>query len=303
MMAKRSITGLISSLLFAITLSTGCRANELAAGPKSSVEDELDVTINKLENFNYLTQEQILGLRAFHVMKYPQLLGKSYKPNNVVFGQIIDNKPWWGMRGAFLFGSGDRSIEGDSEESRFLVNPYLLVAPSPWSAEIWDLDKLPEEELNKADFPYCWFPCSLKYQPKNLTVSAFYEVSDFDRSIDKLNQFLTAKDKSSLPIRTFGLVCYNARDFGYNYIYVPIDQSKNIKNPNDPRSPIAIEHFIHSGNSCGYPGGCNNMSPAMPAIDNFQVTNLPATVKVLLWKQKPHSAQSPPDMTVFIELK
>src|SRR5690554_2691102 len=114
MMARRNSLISFLTLLLAVFTGTACRANNLAVGQQAKVNNEFEVPISKLENFNYLTREQILGLRKFNVMKCPQLLSDAYEPSNTVFAQIVDNKPWWGMRGAFLFGSGERSIEGDS---------------------------------------------------------------------------------------------------------------------------------------------------------------------------------------------
>lgn len=297
-------------LLAATLLSASCRANELAVGDQGIAggatpvaADQVDVPINPVENYNFLSKEQILALRQQQVAKFPQLVAGQYKPSDRVFLPIEDNKPWWGMRGSFVYGSGQRSIEGEAEESRFLSNPFLLVAASPSSAEIWDMELLPEAELNNADFPYCWLPKSLIYHPKAQLVEATYDVSSFDKKIDVRRDWLTENDRRLLPIRSFGLIGYNARDFGYEYIYVPIDQSTNITNPKEPGQPVDIGQFIHCGGSSGYPGGCNNMSPERPPIDQFNISKLPAQVKVLLWKSRPASKQAKPDMTVVLHLE
>lgn len=321
------LTGGLSSLLLLAVglLSASCHANELAVGGKlvgstggttvsstsntigsqNSVagSDGIDVPINPVENYNFLSKEKILELRTQHVAKHPELVNGQYKPSDNVFMLIENNKPWWGMRGIFVNGCGDKSIEGEAEESRFLSNPFLLVAASPWTAEIWDTNVLPKTEPDKPDFPYCWLPKSLTYHPSRRLVEATYDVSSYDEKLENRKNWLTARDQKQLPIRTFGLVGYNARDFGYEYIYVPIDQSINIANAKEPGHPVEIGQFIHCGGGSNYPGGCNNMSPERPPLDQFNVVKLPAEVKVLLWKAKPASQQDKPDMTVLLHMQ
>lgn len=275
-----------------------CQANELAVGERAKVEGPISIPLNGLENFNYLFQEQILGLRNFQALKHPQLLRYAYQPTRSVFSQIADNKPWWGMQGAFIFGSGEKSMLGPAEESRFILNPYLLVALAPWTAEIWNLEKLTEEDIARPDFPYCWNPVQLSISPRLKQMDVTYDVSGFEKTL----KLFESRLKDTARNRDFGLIAYNARDFGYEYIYVPIDKSTNIDNLNRMSEPVAIEQYIHCGNTCGCPEGCNNMSPARPPFDHFRFKDLPATVKALLWKQKPSSKDAPPDMTVTITL-
>lgn len=285
-----------------IVLASPAFASELAVGVKSKISDPqipVDLAIHSLAAFNGLTKRQILDMRANEVNRYQELLADLYKPNDAVFGQIEDEKPWWGTKGTCIYGSGERSIEGDAEESRFVLNPFLLVGLNPNSAEIWDETKLTDGEADRPDFPFFWKPSIVRFWPTRQIVQIAYRVSDFNRKLKELETRLA--DKS--PVNEFSLVAYNARDFGYQYIYVPIDESSNIANPNDPKAPVRIEQYIHCGGSSGYPGGCNNMSPEQPKIDRFKLLNLPATVKVLLWKSSTNSVKTKPDMTVLIDLK
>jgi len=64
-----------------------------------------------------------------------------------------------------------------------------------------------------------------------------------------------------------------------------------------------IKQMIHCGNSCQYAGGCNNMSPAQPDIDEFDCSQLPARANIRLWKGAPLTKDSKPDLTVFIDLR
>lgn len=283
---------------FSVLALSSCRANELALGDNAK-SDDISITLNPVENFNYLTRSQILSKRIALASKLDELLQEPYEPNHSIFDQIVDNKPWWGMHGAFVFGAGKRSIEGPSEESRFVLNPYLLVAASSWSAEIWDKEKISPDDLKQQDFPFCWNPVELRFSPKKRTVTATYDVSSFNQSLQRWQDKII--DKS--PINDFALVAYNARDFGFNYIFVPVDQCESLKNVNNAFEPVEIKQYIHCGNTCKYDGDCNNMSPAQEQIDHFKFTQLPAKVKVLLWKAKPANAEALPDMTVFINLK
>ncbi len=302
-------------------LTTLARANELAIGKslserasvetasidaslaKQTAEDQIEIPINGVEDYNFLSKKQILDLRSKHVARFPQLVKGEYKPSDRVFLAIEDGKPWWGMRGIFLYGTGDKSIEGPAEESRFLSNPFLLVGASPGSCLIWNTKTIPAAELERPDFPFCWQPSKLVYQPKMEIVETTYDISAYDQKLEDSKDWLTEQGRRELPIREFSLMAYNARDFGYEYIYVPIENSANISNKNDPKGPVEINQFIHCGNSSGYPGGCNNMSPERPPIDRFAITKLPASLKILLWKRRPPSSQTKPDLTMYMYMK
>jgi hypothetical protein len=294
----RSLRTLLILMTISLTVAS-CRANELEIGDGAKSDGAVDIPITRVESFNYLTRDQIIAKRTAQVNKFPQLLAKPYEPSFTIFSQIVDNKPWWGMHGAFVWGEGMRSIEGPSEESRFVLNPYLLVGVSSWSCEIWDKEKINDSDLNQPDFPFCWNPVELSLSPRDKCAAETYDVSLFKRSLENWSDQLKDKEEN----REFGLIAYNARDFGFNYIYVPIDQCTNVKNINNASGPVDIKQFIHCGNTCKYSGQCNNMSPAQESIDHFRYENLPATVKVLLWKDRPATAQTPADMTVSITLK
>lgn len=303
-MAKNNLRSIRTLVVLALTMLsvTACRANELSLGNASTVESEIDIPINKLESFNYLTKAEILALRTAQVKKVADtanVLAKQYEPSMPIFSMIVDKKPWWGMHGSFVYGSGQRSIEGPAEESRFVMNPFLLVGLSSWSAEIWDQERVSAEDLNAPDFPFCWNPTSLKFAPKKNLMMETYDVSSFNKAIERRD----SKIKDKAPIVDFGLIAYNARDFGFNHIYVPIDQCENIVNVNETNEACEIKQFIHCGGTCGYPEDCNNMSPAQKPIDHFKYTKLPAHLKVLLWKGKPATLQTAPDMTVSITLE
>ena len=99
----------------------------------------------------------------------------------------------------------------------------------------------------------------------------------------------------------FSLIAYNARDLNLNYIFVSCPDSHNTTKPDPPTEPYRNPQFLHQGGSCGYPGGCNNISPQTPAIDNLQITGWPAQVVIWFWRDDPGSIDKSPDMVFVID--
>ena len=204
------------------------------------------------------------------------------------------------MQGTFVWGAGQRSIEGAAEESRFLLNPFLLVGANSGTALIWDKDKIQESDLKDKSFPYCWLPESLKFYPSDSLVQVTYDVTAFNKELSNRKDKLTAPVEHTIK---FGLIAYNARDFGFNYIYLDPLKSMNITPKRKTDRPTLIQQMIHCGNGCQYPGGCNNMSPAQPDIDEFDCSRLPARANIRLWKARPLSKDFTPDLTIFMDLR
>ncbi len=252
--------------------------NRLAIGKEAKV-DKLDIALNPPGEFDNLSREAVLAQRRAMVRRYPDLFADDYQPLPAVFGQIEDGRPWWGIEGQFYHGDGQRSIEGPSEESRFILNPYLLVAAEFYRG--WK-DDITEEEMTR--FPLVCLPQQLVWKPR----AAYAEVSyDADCVRKRLNS-------------NFGLIAYNARDLGFSHIYLSYTDSENVTESDYWTAVQALPQFIHSGGSCGYPGGCNNMSPATP---NLWLLGLPAKVVVWLWRDQPRSPYQPPDMRYVIHFR
>lgn len=255
--------------------------NRLAIGKDANAE-ALDIAINAPVELDFLTRDAVLQMRGTVVKQYLALLAAAYTPRPAVFGQIEDLRPWWGIEGQFYHGAGIRSIDGPAEESRFILNPYLLVA-----AEFndWWIRDLSESRL--AGFPLECRPQQLTWKPRD----AYAEVS-YDAACIR---------KRQKP--EFSLISYNARDFGFDYIYVSYADSQNVSKANAPLAAYANPQFIHRGGSCGYPGGCNNMSPVTPDIDDIHLDALPAKVMVWLWREKPQSVAQAPDMRYAVHFR
>lgn len=277
-------------------------ANVLTKYSNHKNDQSVNVFLNKPANLNFLNKKDILAEREQCLKQGLALLVDKYKPEAYVFQNIEDHKPWWGMHGAFVWGPGQRSIEGSAEESRFILNPLLLVGVNSATALIWEKDKISETDLNDPSFPFCWLPTALSFYPELSVAHATYSVSDFNKEIKKRKDKLRF-NPDLIMLNRFGLVAYNARDFGFQYIYVDIAKSINIVNINGRLGPVLIKQLIHCGNSSQYPGGCNNMSPAMPEIDHFAISNLPARACVYLWKSQPRSITNKPDFTFYIDFR
>ena len=255
--------------------------NALALGPSAQI-DVAEIAINEPIDFDSKTRDEILRLRADAVAAQPRLLTRPYRPLAYVFGRIVDGAPWWGTVGQFYYGPGQRSIDGPSEEARFVMNPFLLVA-ADFRDDWHDL-------LKPTDLPgfalYC-SPRDLRWRPREAYAEVTYPAD------------CVAKRRWSV----FDLIAYNARDLGLGYLYVSYDESRGIAKKDPPKTAYYVPQYIHKGGSCGYPGGCNNMSPQTPPIDGLRVTGLPASIVMRLWSEQPAVVTQTPNMTYVIHFR
>lgn len=296
--------GLIAATLGAISSVCGGALpaqaeNSLAVGAAAKTPATLDVPLNGPAEFNWKKRADILRMRQTAISRTPQLLNGSYVPLDDVFEQIEDGKPWWGFAGECVFGRGLGSIQGYSEESRFVLNPFMLVACNPATLGIWKASQLSDRDLKDPKFPFYWMPESLRYNPRQQTAELTYNISNYLR--DVMARPALATDASQL--RKFSLVAYNARDMGYKYIYLDTQKSTAVENDNHPKDATFIRQFIHCGGTCGYPGNCNNMSPYIEEIDRCRLNKLPARAVVYLWKERPDNVTAKPDFTYIITFK
>lgn len=280
--------------------------NALAIGRQALLES-IRVTLSEPVDLNQLTREEIYTLREEAIDQYPWLVAGNYSPSDTVFSGIEDRVPWWGTKGHFFYGSGDRSIEGPAEESRFIMNPYLLVAAefpglSIWtnrrSGQFWNIRVITEQTLDLSNFPLYIKPEKLEWWPVISRAEAIYDVSRYLKiANDWSNYHLGVSDAY------FELIAYNARDLNLNYLYLSYEDSFNIYKRDPPEVALPIKHYLHKGDSCGYPGGCNNMSPYTPEITDIRITRLPARAIIYLWKENPQLISQDPDMTFVIHFK
>lgn len=238
-------------------------------------------------SLNGVSKAWIYSMREQTVARYPQFVAPGYAPNDAIFGRIENGKPWWGMKGIYLYSSGPRSIEGVSEESRFLANPLLLVA----LREPLALDTERQEN-----------PVNLAPTPSNLfwdcaanTASVTYDITKFFDFTDSLHNYPGNWN------HVLWFIAYNAQDLGFDYIYLAPDLSQNVTMREDFPNPIKIAQFIHCGDNCGYPGGCNNMSSANRLY--LRIAALPAKAVFKLWRKSPASGDDKADATFIIDMR
>ncbi len=246
------------------------------------------IKVNPLSEYDNLTKQQIFDIRKEHV-KNSLFAKENYEPDNSVFGSIVDNKPWWGtITCNQLDYKGDyhERIEGPSKVSAQMNNPNALVGLSlpfiPWEYDY-------NQEFCTSDYGR-FLPVSIQYDKKdNLIVSKYKLTKRFLKYRSSVNGKMTR-----YPIQLSGL---NARDFGYDYVY--IYDSKNItmfeQNNNITEGIRNFTDYIHLGGSCKYKDGCNNISP-MQYDKIFTVYKLPAEINMKLWKKRPANQYMKADM-------
>ncbi len=276
--------------------------NQLLIGDRALVRHTYDVELNTPVEFDFLSKTEVLQYRRDAVAKHAELIDSGYTPSSGVFGQIEDGRPWWGEAGQYFHGAGVRSIEGPSEESRYIVNPLLLVAAdmaglSPLAAGYQENSNR-SSELSDPNFPLCCRPHSLTWWPHESRAEVIYDVSDH---LEKLNRY--AARPMSLSYAVFCLMPDNARDMNLNYLAVSPETSANVSRRGMERKVVRILHYLHRGGSCGYPGGCNNGSPYQAELDGFHVDSVPAHLDVLLWRDRPDDASQAPTMRFTLRFR
>lgn len=254
-----------------------------------------ELFVNQPTELSNMRKDEIYSYRKAYV-KDSIFASDNYEPDNRVFGAIEDYKPWWGEQKCRpLNYSGDyhESIEGKSKQSIQINNPNALVGlSSPYIP--WDV----EQNADFCNSEYSSFiPYSLKYSKKDNLIVAEYEVSK-----EFPNIYVNISGKGyRYPIQLSGL---NALDFGYKYVYAFDTKNIEMTYPNNiTQTPEMFRDYLHVGGSCGYAGGCNNISP-MQNDKMISVTGLPAEINLKLWKKQPHDKYSKADMyyrIIFIE--
>ena len=234
------------------------------------------IQLNAPSDYNFKNADRIFAQRIKTVQKYPSLFGGEYVPSPDVFGQMIDGKAWWGMKGINCRGAGAKSADGFAKDSQFINNPFLFVG----------VDTLPLSipEYNCGN-QYAK-PTSLLLNVDTRTMTVKYSISSYTKPFQKYN-----------VTHTFALNMINARDFGYDYAYV--SESKNIRFLNEENlavAPMAITDEIKVEGTCGQTGGCNGTAAA-PDGQVFQIESYPASLTVKLWRSRPASVSSAPDLT------
>lgn len=283
--------------------------NALAFGERAAV-DTVVVSIAPEVELDFLSKDAVLDLRREAVAQYPVLVRGDYRPAERVFGQIEDGLPWWGSVGEFEFlytrEGGEGAPRGTSEESRYLINPFLLA-----TGEIYFI------EATAADGASWWWPGSyseaidLNNPPPYVSGCSpvqvtFYPPESRAEVVYDLRACLAGMAEPfdttlTFSAAYFSIIAYNASDFNLNYVYPAMDESANVMVMDNADITRAIYNpqYIHRGGSCGLPTECNNMSPRVQAFDSWRINALPATLTLYFWKDTPDDL-SVPEFTYLI---
>ncbi len=286
--------------LWCLTITTSlvtqaALANDLAVGHAAVVE-KVSISLNPPADFNFKGKDTLLSMRTAQVVKHQNLLTSKYIPDPECYGQIEDQKPWWGTLGLSYYGPGQNSIKGLSLESRFFLNPFLLAGDR--SGLGLPKDRVTEADLTRKVYPTYLQPSNLVWYPKLRRGEVTYDVSGYKK------QMCTLFGYEKYDLRgPRDLTLINARDLGLKFTFIPPNWSSNITIGTPMKSVMRIPNFIHRGDSCGYPGGCNNQSPDTPWLQSFTIDKLPARIGFVFWKKPPLTHKVPPDMTFFILYK
>ncbi len=270
------------SLLLSVTLlisSSLIRANELNFDAFGAQEQH--VKIEPLAEFNFKSSQYILDLRKEILDKNPGFLLGPYVPSQKIFGPMQSGKPWWGMYGYFTGGGTKESIVGPAEESRFILNPFILFGVREPAA--WRSPYSPQEEDE-----YYIRPTALVYGPGPQARASFAVSNHFS--------YLIRYNYGNAEKRDITLVGYNANDLGFQFWTIELDKSQNINWKYKGANPHPFKELIHVGGSCGYPGGCNNLSPFIHE-QIIEIVDFPANAAIKLWRTKPRSVQVPADFS------
>lgn len=279
--------------------------NALAIGKRAEVDSVAVALLNPTE-FDYMSREDILSLRQQAVQLHPELIVGKYRPYREVFNSIDSGAPWWGTNGEYYYGSGKQSIDGPSVQSKYVLNPYILVSTDISSltfggsdpSAFWNEAIISDVALKSSKFPYYCRAQELRWWPGAQRAEITYNIKAY---LAELNNWTRRTYRTSDAV--LSLTAYNARDFNLNYIYVAYDQSINMYRDNPPGSATAISDALQKDDSCGIPGGCNTVSPPQDSLSGIRLEGLPATLVIYLWERQPDNVQAAPDMTFTIHYK
>lgn len=256
---------------------------------KNTGAEPVRLMINPLECYNGNSKSEMYDIRKTYV-KTSIFYTSDYVPDEEVFGRIEDGKPWWHIDPCSRDG-GD-NVTGISSLSRFINSPDILV-PVYFSFNLSYRDDV--KEYCDGNFART-VPKEAFYNPSYNMITVKYPMSKYVTN-HRVNHYYGQKG-ILYPLVLSGL---NARDFGYDYVY--INKKYNIGMVNEENNASKHVHkfldFIHVGGSCKHPDGCNNHSPYQGEIE-FVITSIPAEMTLKLWKKEPFSKDLPADINYRI---
>ena len=248
--------------------------------------------VNPPRELDFLDKNEVFRVRNEMIEAYPILFQGDYQADtSSVFRQIESGKPWWGLKGLLCYGPGELSIEGESDESRFIDNPFLLVSVE----EGFALPFMKEKGNCPLSYPE---PMRISFDSDTMTFSVDYNASAHEQAIENLRKYT----RTRMPKMMYKFHGRNAIDFGVPYVYASEIRNLHFLNGrNLENSVYRFRDFIHVGGSCGYPGGCNNGSPRQQETE-FKIDGYPAYARFKLWREAPKSPEEPADLTYEITI-
>lgn len=291
---KRAITCFITLASSSAVLSScggGAEStgNELDIGFHTKAPESVTIQPQLLSNYNGQTAAHLKELRTKTVNQNAKLLKGPYTPSPSVF-QIDDKASWWSLKG-YLFRSTNPT-EGQSRESAYFGNPYILVVPEWYAGSTHYAQNRFKSEADFANvFPTYYPPSSVKIFPKDKKEEIVYNIMPHYNMIKSMMNGVWPISEMA-----FNLNAYNARDFGYKYIYVDAGKSKNISKYSSDVIPIDQGIALRTRHSCA--PQCNDQASDRDELMGFKLKDVPAQAHILLWKEKPSSYVAPADMNV-----
>lgn len=270
--------------------------NELAVGPQAVVKEPMVVPFSGTMDLNFKTREEIFNTRRNMALRSDLgklLVNGNYAPSGIVFDGLRDEKQWVSMRGKTFFGWGQPEyVDGQAAESRFICTPYLLVSPDfkiEGSVDEW---RFGQGRLANSQFPQQCPPKKIVMDPANATEEITYDISTYRNDANAYYQVPSGVHKIS-----FTLVAYNAKDFGYNYLYVKPEQTTGVK-----KTPRLLPTFSEIKQVLGGKE-INGMTGDTDDFQKFGLTSVPSKMTILLWKGRPADVNQKPDFTVLLKFE
>lgn len=269
--------------------STYNKKNINSESEQKQSSDFQHIAVNLPTALSGKSKSEIYNIRKKYV-KESVFAKANYEPSEEVFGGIVGGKPWISANVCANPQTGLQSINGPSEESRFINNPTMLVAIEyPFIVHYTDSERCASKRVEL-------IPTSIKYSAKKkLIIVKYYHLP-----------FSTNNNPSFYVFNGI-----NARDLGYKYAYIDMNKSSYpvdfIHSDNISAGIKEFQNFIHLGGSCGHDGGCNNGSPRQPFLEfksnATSYNNENRVIYIKLWKSMPKSPDAPADIIEKIILK
>jgi hypothetical protein len=262
----------------------------LAGGPPTSSDGFREIPIHPTREYDNLSREDILAQRTARIGENADVLAslgaKAYAPSAEVFGRVEGGLPWLGLVGSSYFEGGPRAAEGDSRESIFVENPYVLVGVSTWYMDVGS-----DFEGRTPPHAIVPMPVSLHVSPDGRRGWARFQVSSVLR-----DELAVGGD----PDKTLlvSVVTYNASDLGLPYVGLDAEASSGLRVP--MLALVRDDENLHSAHDCAGGPRCNRLGGGNDL--EVKVGHFPARLVVRLWRTRPSGMEDPPHVWFVVEL-